>query len=315
MKTLTTIILIVFAINYGFSQANPPLNGDEKRQAEIQAEAILMAKKWEKLADAAADALKPEKAIKKGEIDTIISVTNYEVVNNKESRKNPTYKNLQQISMEVKDGLLLAKFRADLLKDIKEDSIIRNYKKIKGAERTVQKGDDKVLVYATPAVKGRYLTNTKWGWSVGLITVPFKIRPATSDVGATNTTGRTPSESKADIKNIQIFLGRNRLTERLFWNNRTSSHRWLFGGMAGISSEELTNVNTKNPNFKDNPTNQAYLTLAAGIGYSYKEKITIMFIPVGGDIGFSDTSKQWIYNRNYWWGFGVGVDLSSVFHF
>jgi hypothetical protein len=314
MRTLT-IILMVFSFSTGFSQANPPLNATEKRQAEIHAEAILIAKKWEKLADATADALKPEKTIKKGDIDTIISVINYEVVNNKDYRKNPTYKNLQQISMEAKDGLLLAKFRADLLKDIKEDSIIRNYKKVKGAGKTIAKGDNKLLVYVTPGVEGTFLNTTKWGWSVGLLTVPFKIRPATSDVGAANSTGRTPSESKADIKNIQIFFGRNRFTERLFWNNRTSSHRWLFGAMVGISSEELTNVNTKNLNFEDNPTNQAYLTLAGGVGYSYKDKITIMFIPVGSDIGFSDTSKQWIYNGNYWWGFGIGVDLSSVFHF
>ncbi len=234
-------------------------------------------------------------------------MNNYEVKNNKEYRKTPLYKNLEHISFEVKDGILLAKFRADLQKNITEDSIISDYKKIHTkTSRTINKGDNKVLVYVTPATQGRYLSRKKCGWSVGLLSIPFKIRPSTGEV---------PSESKADIKNINIFIGRNYLTERFFWNQRTSTHRWMWGVMGGISSEELTNLNSDDPTLEDNPTNQAYLTAAMGIGYSYKDKMTLMFVPVGFDTGFSDTAKKWIYNGNYWWGFGIGLDISNIFHF
>lgn len=304
MRNLITIIVLLLGFNFGYSQE---FNEVEKKQIEIIKKGILDANKQEKIDNEKEEAKKPEKIIKKGVVDTIVYRSNYEVKNNKKYKKDPLYKKLEHISFEVKDGIMFAKFRADLEKDIVEDSIINNYKKVKSAtKRTIKKGDDKVFVYATPATQGTFLSTQKWGWSVGLLSVPFKIRPATKNV---------PSESKADIKNINLYIGRTYSTERMFWNQRTSTHRWMFGGMAGISSEELTNLNTDDSLLKDNPTNQAYLTLAGGVGYSYKDKINVMFIPIGSDIGFSDTAKKWIYNGNYWWGFGIGLDLSSVFNF
>lgn len=293
MKSIFTIFITIIAIQFGFSQE---LSESEKKQAAIITQAILDANKKEK--EIKNNSIqKPEKIIVKGVCDTIVVEKNYET--------DSLYKNLEHLSFEVKDGIMYAKFRADLLDDITENQKIENYKLVISTARTISAGDDKVFIYATTANKGKYLSTGKWGLSFGLLTVPFKIRPATNDL---------PSESKADIKNVNLFFGGNYVNERIFWNNRTSSHRWMFGGMTGLSSETLTNLNSDEPLFKDSPTNQVYLTLAAGIGYSYKDKISLVFLPAGVDTGFSGTAKKWIYNGNYWWGFGIGIDFSNMFH-
>lgn len=295
MKT-KLLLLSIFIFQISFSQETD----SDKKQAAIITKGIIDANKKER--EAAEEIAKNKKLkyiISKGTTDTILDKDNYE--------STELYENLEHISFEVKDGLMYAKFKARLLNDINENKKIKNYKLVKSdTVHTILKGENKIIVYVTPAESGKFLSTGKWGWSFGLLTVPFKIRPATHGL---------PSESKADIKNINIFFGRNYNSERMFWNQRTSSHRWLFGGMAGISTETLTNLNSNEPKFENNPTNQAYLTLAGGVGYSYKDKITLMFIPVGADIGFSDTSKKWIYNGKYWWGFGIGLDISNIFHF
>ncbi|MEO5776683.1 MAG: hypothetical protein ABIQ27_07240 [Flavobacterium sp.] len=327
MKTILSILIAIFFTQTSFSQV---LTAAEKKQVALISQAILYANQKERekrnaeaeektlpqlITEGILNANKIEKEAKaeaaaknklaliinKGINDTIVIEKNYE--------SETYYKNKEHISFEVKDGIMYAKFKADVQQEFIEDKKIENYHLVMVSDdkkRKITVGDSKVLVYATPAVRGEFLSTGKWGWSVGLLTVPFKIRPATNNI---------PSESKADIKNINLFLGRNYNTERIFWNQLTSSHRWMFGVMGGISSETLTNLNTDEPAFKDRPTNQAYMTLAMGIGYSYKDKISLMFLPAGADIGFSDTSKKWIYNGNYWWGLGIGLDFSGLFHF
>lgn len=293
MKQIFSLSLFFACLNMAFAQ----LTEAEKKQAEIIKEGILNANAKERADKAAAKLVeRANQLVLKGVNDTLVTEANYE---------SDFYNNLEHISFEVKDGVMYAKYKADLTQNLTETQKIDNYRLVAATARTISTGTNKIFVYATPATKGKYLSTGKWGWSIGLLTVPFKIRPAT---------GTVPSESKADIKNINIFIGRNYLSERIFWNQRTSSHRWLFGVMGGLTTETLTNLNTNESKFETNPTNQAYLTVAGGIGYSYKEKISVVFIPVGFDTGFSDTSKKWIYNGNYWWGLGIGLDFSNIFH-
>jgi hypothetical protein len=132
-----------------------------------------------------------------------------------------------------------------------------------------------------------------------IVTVPFKFRPKT---------GSTPSYSKADISNVGIYIGWGTKYDKYFYDSTTSTHKWSAGIVFGPSVEELNSENTNGQIVK---SNQAYLSTGLMATYTYN-KITLAVIPFGIDTGFSGTAKKWIYNGNFWWGLGLGIDADLL---
>jgi hypothetical protein len=166
--------------------------------------------------------------------------------------------------------------------------------------RTYFKGDI-LKIYQSPIEKTSYVTTLKYGFAgFSLLTVPFKIRPATED---------TSSFSRADIDNIGLFSGYSWSWERWHYDDTKTTFKIAVGGYLAASVEELTTTNSSVT--KD--TSQCYLTTAFAVTLNWN-KLNFAIIPIGVDTGFSDTSKKWIYNGNIWWGFGIGID-TSLFQF
>jgi hypothetical protein len=256
---------------------------------------------------------KKEASVRKIIPDTIIDPDIYldkEMTQDKKKHKQPRFNGTVNVSsIEVKNGLFYVSFTAkvkskfDDVKIIKDGQIV-DYNSENGKLRTYTPTDSrKNFIYVTPATNGKIQTIKTSGWSLGLLSIPFKIRPSTDTIH---------SETKADVKNVMVMIGRGKTWERYFSSGTTSRHKVSGGLLVGPSVESLTPSNTENKILKANPTNQVYLSTAFGLCYSYNDKISFAIVPIGADTGFSNTAKKWIYNGNYWWGFGIGLDISGL---
>ena len=156
-------------------------------------------------------------------------------------------------------------------------------------------------IYQSPIKKTSYVTNFKYGFAgFSLLTVPFKIRPATGDA---------PSYSRADIDNIGLFTGYSWSWERWHYDDTKTTFKIGVGPYFAATVEELTATNSS----VIKETSQCYLTTAFAVTLNWN-KLNFAIIPFGVDTGFSNTAKKWIYNGNIWWGFGIGID-TSLFQF
>lgn len=141
---------------------------------------------------------------------------------------------------------------------------------------------------------------TKFFPTVSLVTVPFKIRPKSGDLS---------SSAYSDLKNIGVNVDFYSVKwDRYFATGKTSTHRASGGLLVAPLVEELTEDNTIDGIANDK---QLFWSLGFALNYSYN-KLTFTFIPIGFDIAHHSSGKQWVYNRKYWWGFGIGVDLKIL---
>lgn len=140
----------------------------------------------------------------------------------------------------------------------------------------------------------------KWFPTVSLLTVPFKIRPKIEEQSA---------NAFSDLKNVGVNIDfGSKQWDRYFTTGKISTHRASFGILIAPLTEELTEKNTKN---KISASKQLFASCGLSLNYSYN-KLTFTAIPLGFDFATNSEGKQWVYNRKYWWGFGVGVDLKIL---
>src|SRR5690606_25221289 len=93
---------------------------------------------------------------------------------------------------------------------------------------------------------------------------------------------------------------------RYFSTARKSTHRWSIGFAATPSVEELDSKTTSGTLAADEKSKQLFISTAITIAYSYND-ISFIFTPAGRDMGTSSIGKDWIYEGERWWGFGIAV--------
>lgn len=176
---------------------------------------------------------------------------------------------------------------------VKKDTLyVSGFEKESGKFREVQQSIESNYVYTNKTIK--------WFPTASLMSVPFKMRPKTKDV---------PFSAYSDLKNVAINVDFfSKQWDRYFATGKTSTHRASAGLFASPLVEELTVENSKNQTAKNS---QLFLSAGISINYSYN-KLTFTFIPLGFDIATNNVGKEWIHNGNYWWGFGIGVDLKIL---
>ncbi|QQQ30228.1 hypothetical protein [Chryseobacterium indoltheticum] len=133
-----------------------------------------------------------------------------------------------------------------------------------------------------------------------LLTLPFKIRPKTNDYSSSAYSGLDNIGLNIDFSSLQW--------DKYFSTGRSSSSRVSAGILLAPAVEEMTIENTKN-----NSANKKQLFISTGItlNYSYN-KLTFTIVPVGFDFATNTAGKEWVYNKRYWWGFGIGLDLKIL---
>ncbi|MDF2188689.1 hypothetical protein [Paraflavitalea sp. CAU 1676] len=144
-----------------------------------------------------------------------------------------------------------------------------------------------------------------------LVSVPFKMRrkltvplnktgtPKDSTYGSTAMSGITNLGV-----NIDLF---KRVTDRYFASGKKSTHKWSIGFLITPGVEELSASLVKDTSIVgDKKSKQFYLSLGLSLSYSYNG-LTFFVVPYARDYAFSTIGKQWIYNKERWWGFGIGV--------
>lgn len=144
------------------------------------------------------------------------------------------------------------------------------------------------------------ISEWKRGLDVSVLNIPFKIRPKLDTI---------PGTATADIKNIGLFLGNSFTSDRYFYNGKSSRHKFTVGGFLSPTLITLNQTNTNGA--VDGDLSQMGLSIGAGINYTYRS-ISFVLIPMGFDIGLSSQSKDWIYNKKYWFGFGIGIDTTLL---
>lgn len=150
-----------------------------------------------------------------------------------------------------------------------------------------------------------YLVTTRYFSSLSVITVPIKVRPSVHNKKQVAT---------ADIKNVGVFYGLyNYHWKKYYKDSATSDTKLSVGFILSPAVEKFDSLNTNGYLTKGLERSQLVISTAVGITGSYKG-VTVAVIPAGWDIGTSSIRKEWIYNRRYWWGFGIGLD-SKIFGF
>lgn len=133
--------------------------------------------------------------------------------------------------------------------------------------------------------------------SISLLTIPYKVRRKAND---------TPVIANSGLTNVGLNFAI--LTERLdryFSEGKKSSHSLSLGLFMAPNVEELTPANTNNEITVNNK--QLFFSTGLTLKYAYNN-IELSFIPVGFDIATNSLGKKWIYNKNSWFGFGIGID-------
>lgn len=133
---------------------------------------------------------------------------------------------------------------------------------------------------------------------IGLITVPFKLRPAANGNKAVAQAGLANVGLNVDL--FQAVLN------RYFSNGKKSVSRFGIGLFLAPSVEELDSIATNGFLVGSAKSKQFFLSSGLTISYSYSG-ISFVVVPAGFDFGTSEIGKKWVYNNSYWWGFGVGI--------
>lgn len=138
---------------------------------------------------------------------------------------------------------------------------------------------------------------------LSITTIPFKIRPERTiqDTLVFNkfaTSGISNIGFNLDITKFQM--------DRYFSTGRKSTHKFSLGFWAAPSVEELDSMSTIGYLAKDIKSKQLFISTGITISYSYND-ISFVFVPLGLDINTSIIGKNWIYNKQPWWGFGIAI--------
>src|SRR5436190_5798458 len=144
-----------------------------------------------------------------------------------------------------------------------------------------------------------------------LVTVPFKIRP---NVNVTLHKTNTPKDTifTATAMSGITSLGINidivkKTTDRYFASGKKATHKIGIGIFLAPGVEELnSSVIMDTSLVGDKKSKQFYISGGISIFYSYNG-ITFFVVPAALDWAPSSLGKQWIYNKKFWWGFGIGL--------
>lgn len=154
-----------------------------------------------------------------------------------------------------------------------------------------------------------YLHPTKRIWSstatigsLNIATIPFKIFPKT----------KYPSSVSGDIDNVGLYGGLRFYDFSILKANGKEIKSNVGAGI--YLAPSVVKLDKDNSSIiDDTEVSKMYLTTAFAFHIKY-QSFTIMIVPAGMDIPFSESSKQWDYDGKYWWGFGLGID-TSLFNF
>ncbi len=151
---------------------------------------------------------------------------------------------------------------------------------------------------------------------VGAMTIPFKYRWPPHGVNIYNKNPQTqgdsiiaaPSESTGSI-NIALFLGRKWGGTKFYFDPSKTKNTIavMTSVFAGPTLINLSNANVAYPKSVDSLP-------SAALAFSFGGALSIEWkgIDLGlfGGADFTSKSYHWIYNRRFWLGFGIGVNLS-----
>lgn len=134
--------------------------------------------------------------------------------------------------------------------------------------------------------------------ALSLITVPFKIRPKQDAFKTTASSGLTNIGFNLD------FFGWKR--ERYFSSGKKSALRYGFGTWIAPSVEELDSVYTDGFLGKNVKSKQLFISTGFTFSISYND-VSFVIVPAGWDFATSTIGKNWVYNKQRWWGFGIAI--------
>lgn len=138
---------------------------------------------------------------------------------------------------------------------------------------------------------------------LSIITTPFKVRPAVGDAKRV---------ASAAVNNIGVNVDLLRFTtDRFFTAGTRATHRGSIGLWIAPSVEEVDSITTDGYLGKTEKSKQLFVSTAISISYTYNN-FTFTFMPLGWDIATSTVGKNWIYNKERWWGFGIGIDTKIL---
>lgn len=156
------------------------------------------------------------------------------------------------------------------------------------------------------------LAVNEWNWifnrahwqpvPFSIITIPFKIRP---QITVKSNDFKTSASSGITSLGFNIDLGKYQM-DRYFATGKKSSHKFSLGFWAAPAVEEVDSVYTSGYLAKDDKSKQLFISTGLTISYSYND-ISFVFVPAGWDIGTTSIGKNWVYNGQRWWGFGLAI--------
>jgi hypothetical protein len=137
--------------------------------------------------------------------------------------------------------------------------------------------------------------------TLSIVTVPFKVRPRIDNMAQNVVTG---------LKNAGMNIGLfNYKLDRYFVNEKYSSHNFSAGILIAPSAEELSPENTNNSVLQE--STQLFISTGISLTYTYND-ISITAIPAGLDFATTPDGGKFVYNKKYWWGFGLGISLKLL---
>ncbi|WP_276484761.1 hypothetical protein [Paraflavitalea pollutisoli] len=151
---------------------------------------------------------------------------------------------------------------------------------------------------------------------LSLVTVPFKIRPraeVTLNKNSAPVDTTFSASAMSGITNIGVNIDIFKWTlDRYFSSGKKSTHKFGGGVIITPGVEELGATVVKDNSLTgDKKSKQFYVSIGLSGFYSYNG-ITFFIVPAAIDWAPSSIGKQWIYNKKYWWGFGIGINPTTI---
>ena len=134
--------------------------------------------------------------------------------------------------------------------------------------------------------------------NVSLITIPFKVRAAVDSLSPTVQTGLTNAGLMVNLYGYTL--------SRYFYNGKQSHHRFGAGLFLAPSAEDISPTTTRGR--VTTTTKQLFISAGASVTYTYND-VTFAFVPLGFDFATTTEGQDFIHNKQYWWGFGLGLSL------
>lgn len=152
-----------------------------------------------------------------------------------------------------------------------------------------------------PVDRNTYVSVTNYSYwrGISVITIPFKVRPKQDLL---------PQYVNTGLKSGGLIIGPYIKTERYFATGKVSTHKFSANLLLAPVAEEFTPENTNQKIAKS-----TQLALSAGLALTYTyNSISFAIIPMAWDYGLTKDSKEWIYNKQNWFGFGIGIDTKLL---